>query len=216
MSTRRIFTGWIGIALAARMGLAQEAPKPAPADVENKSLMEALTDANNSSVDILRAVEAFLKKYPQTSQRGEIDRLAARAAVEVKDDRRIVLYGQRVLALSPDDMLLLDRVAHSLLTLGGRENASASLRYSRAFGEIVQKLSVPEGPDAARKQDERDRGLARALLYQARAQTILGEYQEAERLVSDQQSRRRLCRHHRQDVHEARREPECRVRPVQG
>jgi len=180
--------GTLIVLALAHTALAQETPKPAPApapDVENKSLMEALTDANNSSVDILRALEDFLKKYPQTVQRTEIDRLAARASVEIKDDRRIVLYGQRVLAVSPDDMLLLDRVARSLLALGGRENASASLKYSRAFADNVRKLSAPEGVDAARKQEERDRGLARALLFQSRAQTVLGEHREAEHLAAE-------------------------------
>ena len=182
---------WAGVALAAQLGLvrAQDAsPTPNSAEIENKALTEALTDANNSNVDILRALEGFLKKYPQSFQRGEVERLLARASVEVKDDRRIVLYGERVLVNSPDDMLLLDRVAHSLLTLGGRENATASLKYSKAFADNVLKLSAPEGADAARKQDERDRGLARSLLYQARAHVVLGEYQEAERLAAQSYS----------------------------
>ena len=176
--------------MLAQLGLAQvpEAPsqvaQPNSADIENKALTEALTEANNSNVDILRALEGFLKKYPQSFQRGEVERLLARASVEVKDDRRIVLYGERVLVNSPDDMLLLDRVAHALLTLGGRENASASLKYSGAFADDVLKLPPPDGSDVARKQEERDRGLARALLYQARAQTVLGQYQEAERLAA--------------------------------
>ncbi len=178
---------WIGVVLAAQLGLAQ-APAPTSAELENKALTEALTDANNSNVDILRALEGFLKKYPQSFQRAEVERLLARASVEVKDDRRIVLHGERVLVNSPEDMLLLDRVAHSLLTLGGKENATASLKYSRAFGDIVLKLSAPEGTDAARKQDERDRGLARALLYQARAQAVLGAYPEAERLAAQSYS----------------------------
>ncbi|HLX44252.1 MAG TPA: hypothetical protein VKR43_12495, partial [Bryobacteraceae bacterium] len=150
MKTR--YMGLLDIGLlvaAAAVGLAQQAPLPAPApsaiDVENKELTDAITDANNSNVDILRALEGFLKKHPQSLQRHEIERLLARAAVEVKDDRRTVLYGQRVLEGSPDDMLLLDRVARGLLALGGRENATASLKYSGAFADNVRKLPPAEG-----------------------------------------------------------------------
>jgi thiol-disulfide isomerase/thioredoxin len=180
-------TRCIGFVFAACVGLAQQAPAPAPsqADIENKELTDAIADANNSNVDILRALEGFLKKHPQSLQRVEIEKLLARASVELKDDRRTVLYGERVLENSPDDMLLLDRVARGLLALGGQENAKKSLKYSGAFADNVRKLSPPEGADSARKQDERDRGLARALLFQSRAHTVLGEHQEAERLASE-------------------------------
>jgi thiol-disulfide isomerase/thioredoxin len=173
--------------VTAWIGLAQQPAVPATssADVENKELTEAITDANNSNVDILRALEGFLKKHPQSLQRHEIERLLARAAVEVKDDRRTVLYGERVLESSPEDMLLLDRVARGLLALGGRENATASLKYSGAFADYVRKLPPADGVDSARKQEERDRGLARALLYESRAHTVLGEYPEAERLAAE-------------------------------
>jgi len=80
-----------------------------------------------------------------------------------RDDRRTVLYGERVLETTPEDMLVLDRVARSLLALGGRENAQKSLKYSRAFEEFVIKMATAEGRDAGRRQEERDRGQARAL-----------------------------------------------------
>jgi thiol-disulfide isomerase/thioredoxin len=174
--------------MAAGIGLAQQPqnpPAPSPADIENKELTGAIADANNSNVDILRALEGFLKKYPQTVQRQEIEKLLARASVEVKDDRRTILYGERVLETSPEDMLLLDRVARALLALGGRENAQKSLKYSGVFADNVRKLPPPDGADSARRQEERDRGLARALLFQSRARTVLGEHQEAERLASE-------------------------------
>jgi thiol-disulfide isomerase/thioredoxin len=158
-------------------------PQPQKPPPENQALMEALTDANNSGPDVIRVLEAFLQKYPAASQRGEIERLLARAAVDGKDDLRTILYGQRVLETSPDDMLLLDRVARALLASGGRENAEKSLKYSRAFAANIEK-APPPADDSARKQEERDRGYARALMFQARAQTILGNKAEAGALAA--------------------------------
>lgn len=189
---------------------------PTPAQIaeaqsaaEQKELLEGLTDAGQSAVDIVRFLEAFVKKHPDAAQRKDLDNVLARAAIESKDDRRTVLYGERALANTPDDLLLLDRVARSLLALAGsepaasepaasepatsepagsekyrRENAAASLAYSTAFAAKITQAAPPDGKDAARKQDDRDRALARALLYQSRAKTILGENAVAEPLAA--------------------------------
>jgi thiol-disulfide isomerase/thioredoxin len=172
---------WLcALSIAVAACFAQDPPKPD----EQQELMQSLADVNNSPVDMIRVLEAFLKKHPQSLQRAEIERVLSKAALENKDDRRIVLYGERVLVATPDDMLLLDRVARSLLALGGRENAKMSLKYSRTFEENVNKLPAAEGKDAARRVEDRDRGLARALLYQARAKGMLGENEDAERLAA--------------------------------
>ena len=57
----------------------------------------------------------------------------AKAAIDNKDDARIVLYGERVLARTPDDVLMLDRVSSSLVALGGEENAQQAIKYSRTL-----------------------------------------------------------------------------------
>jgi thiol-disulfide isomerase/thioredoxin len=159
---------------------------PSAANAETKELTDALSEGgSSSSVDLARTLEQFLKKYPQTAQRKQIERALAHAAIENKDDRRTILYGQRMLLDTPDDMLVLDRVARALLALGGRENAEKSLQYSRAFEQFVRKAPAPEGGDAGRKQEERERGLSRALLYQFRAKAVLEEKAEAERLAAE-------------------------------
>ncbi len=147
--------------------------------------MNALNDASASPLDMIRVLEAHLKKYPNSPQRDEIDRVLAKASIDAKDDRRTILYGERVLLKAADDMLLLDRVARALLNAGSREGAERAFRYAHTFEDIVNKMASPAGSkDAARRQEERDRGAARALLYQSRAKVILGEKEEAERLTS--------------------------------
>ncbi|HML16316.1 MAG TPA: hypothetical protein VK419_04795, partial [Bryobacteraceae bacterium] len=92
---------------AAQSGVA----KPDSSDAEQKALSVALSDGNTSSMDLIRSLEAFLKQYPHAAQTFEIDRVLAHSAIEMKDDRRTVQYGEPVLAISQDDMLLIDRVA---------------------------------------------------------------------------------------------------------
>jgi thiol-disulfide isomerase/thioredoxin len=179
-------------------------PTPAQAAAEQQELVNGLTDAGQSAVDIIRFLEAFLKKHPDASQRKDLDNVLARAAIESRDDRRTVLYGKRALLIAPDDVLLLDFVTRALLALAAsdpaasertasertasenarRENAAASLTYSAAFAARIAQEPPPEGKDAARKQDDRERALARAFLYQARAKIILGDNAVAEPLAS--------------------------------
>ena len=174
----------ITILLTSTALFAQQPPKPDSSEAEQKALADALADGNTSGVDLIRALEGFLKQYPNPGQIAEIDRVLVRAAIDQKDDRRTVQYGERVLAISQDDMLVIDRVARAYLSLGGRENAQTSLKYSRLFEQKILDAPPPEGRDVARKQDERDRAEARALLYQSEAKIILGEKAEAETLAA--------------------------------
>jgi len=163
--------------------LPQQAPPTQPSQ-EQQDLQRAVNEAGASSIDLTRVLEEFLTKYPKATQMKEIERALAKAAVDNKDDRRTVLYGERALASSPGDMLFLDRVARAELTLGGKDNAEKAFAHARRFQELVEKLPESGGLGAAKRVEERDRGIARALLYQSRAKSALGDFNEASKLAA--------------------------------
>jgi thiol-disulfide isomerase/thioredoxin len=150
------------------------------ARIEQDDLNKAMAEAASSTVDMTRVLEGFLKKYPNSTQRLEIERMLAKAAIDSKDDARTIQYGERVLATVPDDVLMLDRVANSLLALGGKDRAERAIRLARKFEDIIDKLPVPQGKNAPQTQEDRDRAEARALIYQSRAHMALGELEDAE------------------------------------
>src|SRR5579862_7281462 len=76
----------------------QAAPAPPLVVTEQEEQRAALAEASTSPMDLIRVLEAHLKKYPNSPQRGEIDRVLAKAAIDLKDDARTILYGERVLA----------------------------------------------------------------------------------------------------------------------
>ena len=171
--------------MAAAVGFSQTPPQaPVQTNEQQQDLQRAVNEAGASSIDLTRVLEQFLKKYPNATQLKEIERALAKAAIDNKDDRRIVEYGERVLASTPDDMLVLDRVARAELTLGGKENAEKAFAHARRFQEIVEKLPESVGLGAAKRVEERDRGVARALLYQSRAQSALHDFNEASKLAA--------------------------------
>lgn len=172
---------WVaGVAIAA-LGFAQT---PAQPPTEQQDLQQAVNEAAASPLDLIRLLEDFLKKYPNAAQLKDIERALTKAAIDTKDDRRTVQYGERVLVSSPDDMLFLDRVARAELALGGKERALKAFEYAKLFQQIVDKLPAAAGAGAAKLQEDRDRGEGRALLYQARAKAAMGDLAEASKLAA--------------------------------
>jgi thiol-disulfide isomerase/thioredoxin len=157
------------------------AQTPVASDAEKQELAASVQEANTSGFDMIRALEAHLRKYPDTPLRPEIFNLLAKAAVESRDDARIIRYGEPVLLVTPNDVTLLDRVSRALLDAGGKENAARALEYAKRFEDYVIRVPVPSGYDPVKNQEDHDRAMARALLYQARAYRILGEFDEGRR-----------------------------------
>jgi thiol-disulfide isomerase/thioredoxin len=159
------------------------AQQPRPSEAEQEEMMHAVSEGSNSTQDLVRVFEAFLQKHPDTMYRPDIELNLERASIENKDDARVVLYGERVLEHSPDDVVTLDKVALSLVALGGKENAEKALKYARAFQDLIEGMQPPAGADAPQIQEERDRAEARTLMTQARARVILGDKEESQRLA---------------------------------
>lgn len=162
---------------------AAQAQQPEPSTQEQQDLMHAVSEGT-SPVDTIRALEAHLAKYPNTVQRADVERALAKAAIDTNDWPRIIKYGESAAATSADDFQLLDRLAYSFLTVGGLENAAKAYKYARAFEDLVDKMPVATGRDAARRQDEQERAIGHALMYQARARTLQNDGEDALRLVS--------------------------------
>ncbi|HZT33845.1 MAG TPA: TlpA disulfide reductase family protein [Bryobacteraceae bacterium] len=164
--------------------LAQAGP-PAPAkasEAEERELNTALAEAGSSPIEFIRALEKHLEKYPDSPRRLELERALVRAAMENKDDRRIILYGERVLARDQDDLQILERVARALLASDARDTSERALQYAHRYEELVRRMRSQPAParvGPGQWQEELDRGLNRALVLEARAAGNLGRLDEA-------------------------------------
>jgi thiol-disulfide isomerase/thioredoxin len=178
---------WAVVVLSAMLAYGQDAKKAdAPKDQEQEELNTALAEAGNSGVDFIRALEKHLQKYPKSPQKAAIDRAIVKAAIELKDDKRIVEYGERVLITDPSDLKLLDSVLRSMLRSDDQDTARKALGYAVHYQEEIEKISKQPAPgrySEAQWKDEIDKGIARALVYQARATGNLGKWPEAAELA---------------------------------
>jgi len=145
---------------------------------EQDDLSRALADAGGSPKDYLRGLEKHLEKYPDSPRKAELERAAALAALEAKDDAALVLYGERVLARKPDDLQMLDPVSRALSLRDSRDAAERALKYAHRY-ETLARGMLPERPHDAEWQNRGDQAIARALTYQSRAAGTLGRAEEA-------------------------------------
>ena len=102
------------------------------------------------------------------------------------DDRRIILYGERVLEREQIDLQILDRVARALLSSDAKDTSERALKYATRYEQLVTEMrSQPVEPRNGRGQwqEELDRGLARALSLEARATGNLGKMEKAIQLA---------------------------------
>jgi thiol-disulfide isomerase/thioredoxin len=164
-------------AVAAALWFCAMAAAQSPSQ-EQQDLDRALSEAGANPAEYLHAIEKHLQKYPETPRKDELERAAVRAAMEANDDARIVLYGERVLARRPDDLQILERVARSLLAGEGKDAAERALKYAGRYEQLSRDLQK-ERPRDAEWINQTDRGIGRALSYEARAAANLGRREEA-------------------------------------
>lgn len=156
---------------------------------EGMALQRALAEAGNSPVEFVRAIENHLKQYPNSPERAHLEQALVKTAMDLNDDPRLLTFGESVLARDPNDMQLLEHVTAAELHQGDAAHAERALEHARHFADLIQttyqndKFLPGGGPAEVKRKEDYDRGRARALLLQARAQGLLGHNAEASRFA---------------------------------
>lgn len=180
--TLRLFAALMPAFLAAQTSGTLNLYPVNPAAEQNE-LNQAVTEANGSAIDLTRALEQYLRKYPNSARRAEIEASLYKTAVESNDTPRIVTYGEKLLTGHPENELeMLERVTRALLVSNDAESAKKALAFSNRYDTAVQDMRgrMPEGHTTkAQWADLGDRAFARALVLKARATGNLGNLEEA-------------------------------------
>jgi thiol-disulfide isomerase/thioredoxin len=140
---------------------------------EQDELNRTLAEAGNSPVDLIRGLEQYLKKYPETQQLPAIEKALAKAAMDSNDSARIVLYGEKALQMPPpDDTGLLDRVIRELIEKGDPDSAQQAIVYAARYEADIAALRGRTPPlhlTPGQWSEQLDRAQARALALRAQA-----------------------------------------------
>jgi thiol-disulfide isomerase/thioredoxin len=171
------------LAVVLLAGLLPLAAQDAKDSKEERDLEESVAEAGSSPVEYAKALERHLKKYPNTKQRAEIERVLVQAAIDARNKRMLVIYGVAVLDRGSDDPVVLDHVSRALLDTDDPASAAKALKYSRQLESVLgvqyQRLVSGGGLGRGARLDDIQQRIARSLAFQARALGTMGKFSDA-------------------------------------
>jgi thiol-disulfide isomerase/thioredoxin len=97
---------------AAPTSSAKQATAPVQKDpTEQQQLQKAIDEAANDRAALVKNLEIFLQKYPESPERPQIYRALVESCLQLRDFPRAVDYSERLVSLKPDD------ISNTLLTI---------------------------------------------------------------------------------------------------
>ncbi|MGC2671900.1 MAG: thioredoxin domain-containing protein [Candidatus Acidiferrum sp.] len=126
---------------------------PTKTTSETEELQQAINDAGNDRAALVRNLEDFLKKYPESQQRPQIYRALVEASLQLQDSVRAADYAERIVALAPED-ISMTVLAIQLLERNGDEAAlRRAVNYSTRMLEYVQRNTSEEKSPKISKEE---------------------------------------------------------------
>ena len=127
----------------ASAATAPKQPAPAKSPSPDEELQQAITNSGNDRAALVRNLEAFLNKYPESQQRPQIYRAVVEASLQLHDQQRATAYAERIVALNPDD-ISMTVLTIQLLEHNGDE---AALRRAVSYATRVKEFIERSSPD---------------------------------------------------------------------
>ncbi|HYL86472.1 MAG TPA: thioredoxin domain-containing protein [Candidatus Angelobacter sp.] len=119
---------------------AAQSKPPSP----EEELQLALSDAGNDRASLVRNLEEYLKKYPQSQQRPQIYRALVEACLQLRDTARAADYAERIVSLSPDDISITVLAIQLLEQQGDEAGLRRAVNYSGRVLNLVERKSASE------------------------------------------------------------------------
>jgi thiol-disulfide isomerase/thioredoxin len=164
----------------------KQATEPKPPSPEEE-LQQAIDNAGNDRAALVRNLEAFLKKYPESPQRVKIYRALVEACLQLRDTPRATDYAERIVALTPEDMSMT-LLTIQLLERGGDEAAlRRATNYSSRVLEFIDHGTEEKSPRIS-KQDwetQKNRDRMTVLLLRGRLYLKLHDMAKAQKDFED-------------------------------
>lgn len=182
--------GFVGAQLTLSAAAPQQPPSgsnfsapDASTGKERQDLIVATQQAAGSPVDFVRALEAHLKKYPNSPYREKIVRSLFQVSQKLDDQHRIALYGEQLLAKDPDDVSVLSSVGIALNSFNDPNRSGRALSIGKQLEKDArEKLTSNEDKTSGPKSNlhlQHAQDLAIALTIEADAYGTGGQLHQA-------------------------------------
>jgi thiol-disulfide isomerase/thioredoxin len=159
---------------------ATSAPAAAPpikrnpaVDPERQDLQKAIESAANDRAALVKNLEAFLQKYPESIQRPQIYRALVESSLQLRDFPRALDYSERLTSLNPEDISNTVLTIQLLNRYGDAPGYRRAVFYCSRVLEYVEHTPVSEKSprvsqedwEASKKKDRSSLLMVRGDLY---------------------------------------------------
>jgi thiol-disulfide isomerase/thioredoxin/regulator of sirC expression with transglutaminase-like and TPR domain len=199
------FVGCLAALLAVTPALAQEekpASKPAPlSDVgspsqattreaeESQAINKALEAGPSNPLVVIKNLEDFLERYPQSARRERVLRIIYKLAMQSNDSEHAATAAERLLEINPQDPELLTVIIELYNRQNEGANRQKALRYATSFVKYAEQAASEapsQGPAANKVQD--NLALVRATAYFLRGGVYAGSGDNAHAVTDFEKS----------------------------
>ncbi len=191
--------------LLACPAFAQESPSSSPAELPSKSgrakqdatrdaaklaaleqadLQKAIADAGNDRAAMVRNLDVFLKRYPESAQRSQIYRAIVESSIQLRDFPRATEYAERIVALNPEDSSMTVLSIQLLDHYGDAQGWRRAVSYCGRVVDLLQRSTpADKSPrlSAEEWQNDRQRDISSVLLARGQLYRKLGELANAQK-----------------------------------
>jgi thiol-disulfide isomerase/thioredoxin len=185
---------WIAlIVLLAPVAVAsaQQPPPPPPAGSaasekqgasattvdSDADLRRAIESSGGSETQIIANLEEYLKKFPKSEHRGEIESEIYKMSVKLRDRNRAITYAEKIVAGNDADIEVLTGLVTMLRERRSEGDLNKALNYAdqliKRFESLISTAAKPKRISAAQWEERKQQGIASVYLLRGRVQADL-------------------------------------------
>ena len=160
----------------------KETTAAAEADSEEE-LRQAIEGASGSEQQILINLEAYLKKFPNSSRRAEIERELYKLSLNLHDRNHAITYGEKLVAANARDLETLTTIVSLLRERKAEGDLPKALGYANQLAAQVETILTGDKPARVSVEqwaDRKGRSLASVYLLRGQVYADLNQREKAE------------------------------------
>lgn len=168
-----------GVLSVAAQNPATHKNTEAAATDNEEDLRRAIEASVGSPTEFIKNLEGYLKKYPQSARRGEIERELYKIATELRDRNHSITYAERLIASNGRDVDILTNLVSLLRERRGAGDLEKALKYAELLVKEVETLVNqgfrPRRLSQAQWNDRKEKGLASVYLLRGKVRADLND-----------------------------------------
>jgi thiol-disulfide isomerase/thioredoxin len=149
-----------------------------PSKDSDEDLRRAIQSSGGSETQIITNLEGYLKKYPNSDHRDEIEGELYTLSVKLRDRNRAIIYAEKLVASDENNIEALTNLVTMLRERKTGADLNKAATYAdnliKRFEHLVSTRLKPKRISSAQWQDRKEQGIASVYLLRGKVHADLG------------------------------------------